>query len=61
MNTTKKTYLAPACEVMNVSVENMMAVSVLDPNGGNNGNITPGDGTHDGDFNANDQGDWNIW
>lgn len=60
MTNKGKKYEAPVCETLSVSVESMLASSILTGDGGLNVDITPGNSEYDGEFNAKG-GDWNIW
>lgn len=57
----KRNYEAPECEMISVSVESMLAGSMLSDDGGLNTGITPGDSEYDGEFNGKGAGGWNIW
>ena len=62
---TKKNYIAPSVEeIAMVSGSEILAGSTLDPNGGLNSDIMPGNdpnNSYNGDFRSNTNNNWTLW
>lgn len=59
---TKKNYVAPSVkEIAMVSGSEILAGSTLNPNGGMNSGIMPGNNPYDGNFRTNTDKNWTLW
>lgn len=59
---TKKNYIAPSIEeIAMVSGNEILAGSTLNPSGGLNSGIMPGNNPYEGDFRSNTNNNWNLW
>ena len=52
----KKTYITPETCAINLETAEVLAGSVLNPEGGDNMNITPGEGEYEGEFQSQKRG-----
>lgn len=59
----KKSYITPALNVveMEAAGEFLISASTLNPNGGANSSILPGDEIFDGEFRSNNNSWGNMW
>lgn len=57
----KKLYDAPQLQVCDMESEQVMASSILTPDGSENTGILPGDEVFDGTFQSNEESDVDLW
>lgn len=57
----KKLYEVPQLQVCDVESEQMMASSILTPDGSENTGILPSEDVFDGTFQSNEESDMDLW